>query len=229
MLNNRGITTVEVLICFTLVTIISASLFDIVTAFNEKRIEETNRSKVITYSNTLTRVIQRDFIADGIDNAKITDEKNGSTRIITVDVVLKSKEERKLIVQQRFTKSSIHLDGDINQDDYFLISYGTPDKLIDYALPELGETLGRYDNNFKTFTPCKGEDKTNCRILKDLEINNILVNISNELSSDNVDSQVLNIYIGFYHPNLSNKYAINIVSPINYPELPATKTNDFLS
>ena len=39
MLNNKGITTVEVLICFVLVTIIASSLYSTVAMFNEKRIE----------------------------------------------------------------------------------------------------------------------------------------------------------------------------------------------
>ena len=37
MLNNKGVTTIEVLICFVLVTIISTSLFSTVSMFNDNR------------------------------------------------------------------------------------------------------------------------------------------------------------------------------------------------
>ena len=72
------------------------------------------------------------------------------------------------------------------QDDKFMIQYDG----IEYPIPDVGE----YKNN-------RGE------IIKDLRINNIIIN---------TDSSVLTIYIGFYHPDLSTRYGINIVCPINY-------------
>ena len=36
-LNNKGITTVEVLICFVLVVIITVSIYATVSSFNEKK------------------------------------------------------------------------------------------------------------------------------------------------------------------------------------------------
>ena len=61
-----------------------------------------------------------------------------------------------------------------------------------------------------------------------MQINNIIINVSNELTSDDIGSHVLNIYIGFYHPELGNRYAINIVCPIDYPTMIShNKTFDF--
>ena len=40
-LNNKGITTVEVIICFVLVIVITSSMYSIITSFNEKRIVES--------------------------------------------------------------------------------------------------------------------------------------------------------------------------------------------
>ena len=61
---------------------------------------------------------------------------------------------------------------------------------IEYPIPDLGE----YQNDL-------GET------VKDLRINNIDIDAS---------SNVLSIYIGFYHPDLSTRYGISIVCPINY-------------
>lgn len=259
MLNNKGVTTIEVLICFVLVTIISTSLFSTVSMFNDKRIEENNKSKIIIYSNTLTRIIQKDFITYGIKSATINETNENGLKTITVTCNLKSGEQRILRIKQKFTRSSIHpecsneiyIDDTTryceqdNYDDEFMIEYGSPDKIIKYPIPELGEVIGKYDDNLKTFVPCTkdqitvsnelrkkdsltdSENKQICRVLKDLEINNLLINISNEASSDDIESRVLNIYIGFYHPELGNRYAINIVSPIDYPVMPSSKNGTF--
>lgn len=242
MLNNKGITTVEVLICFILVTIIASSLYSTVAMFNEKRIEESNKSKILLYNNMLTHKIQSDFIKYGLNHAEIKEEVSGGRKIYTVLLILGNEEKRLLIITQQFTKSNIHLDGKSNLDDYFMIEYGPENELVKYPIPELGETKGAYDDEFngvgtgtKTFIPCEKavgivkniNTSSDCKILKDLEINNVIINISNEQSMDETGSHVLNIYIGFYHPELGNRYAINILSPINFPLVNSNKSIKF--
>ena len=56
-LNNKGITTVEVLICFILVAVITMSLYSVISSVNEKRLEESNKAKILIYKNTLTKKI----------------------------------------------------------------------------------------------------------------------------------------------------------------------------
>lgn len=245
MLNNKGVTTVEVLICFVLVTIIATSLFSTVSMFNEKRMEENNKAKILVYNNTLTRIIQKDFINNGLSTAKIEETVESGTRIYRVNCTLKNGEKRLLRVKQKFTRNSIHLEEEnIYNDDEFMIEYGTPEKMIKYPIPELGEVVGKYNDDLKTFVPCTKaelatsktlknkpsltaeEAKQVCRVSKNLQINNIIINVSNELTSDDIGSHVLNIYIGLYHPELGNRYAINIVSPIDYPAI-ATHNNKF--
>ncbi len=72
------------------------------------------------------------------------------------------------------------------QDDSFMISYGG----IDYPIPTFGSSKNEYN-----------------RKEEDFRINNIDINTNNQL---------LTIYIGFYHPNFSTRYAIDIVCPINF-------------
>lgn len=210
-LNNRGITTVEVLLCFVLIAVISNSLYTTVSAFNEKRLEEKNRSKLILYTNTLTKTIQDDFIFIGLQDAKINKTVNGGIIINELTCTLNDGSTRILRVKQRFTKSPSHVDGSTTEDDYFSIEYGASNKIEEYPLPELGEVKGKYSGD--VFEPC---DASNCKIHKDLQINNVLMEVTNEDKSDSVYSHILKIYIGFYHPELGNKYAINIVSPIGY-------------
>ena len=190
-LNNKGITTVEVIICFVLIVTITTSMFSTVSSFNEKRIIEQYKEEVYTYKNLLTKEIQDDFIKIGITSASYNKSVSGPTTIHTINCAMKDGTRRKLIITQRFAKSQYHPEGSTGVDDYYMIQYGTPENnLLNYPIPELGTS------------------DINGRKVKDFSINNVWVSIS--------DTNVLNIYIGFYHPELTTRYGIQIICPINY-------------
>ena len=67
-LNNKGITTIEVIICFVLVVIISVSMFSTVSSFSEKRTVERNKEEINNYKEIVTKEIQDDFIKIGLMN-----------------------------------------------------------------------------------------------------------------------------------------------------------------
>ena len=204
-LNNKGITTVEVLICFALVVIITSSMYSTISSFNQKRITEAKKAKIINYKNLLTKEIQDDFIRVGLTHVdyKKTIEANSRT-IYTLDCNLRDGTKRKLIITQLFTKTSYHLLGNPNENDEYLIQYGPPDDLVDYPLPNLGTR----------------KNNTTNKIAYDLSINNVLINI-------NSDTNVLSIQIGFYHPSFDTRYGIYIVCPIDYSSSGADETNKF--
>lgn len=68
-LNNKGITTIEILICFILLAVISTSLYSTVSNYRNKQILESEKEKIYTYKNLLTKEIQDDIIKKGIKNA----------------------------------------------------------------------------------------------------------------------------------------------------------------
>ncbi len=205
-LNNKGITTIEVLLCFVIIVIISVSMYNTVSTYNDKRIIEGYKQEVISYKNNLTKIIQDDFIKIGLTHATyertVNDLDGTVTYILTCS--LKDGTSRQLIVEQRFGESIYHVGGTKNQDDKFMIKYGiyseNPEEtdLIEYPIPDLGEIE-------IPANPSQGIEK---HIAKDLSINNVLISIQ--------DENILSIYIGFYHPELATKYAISIVSPINF-------------
>lgn len=210
-LNNRGVTTIEVILCFVLVSIIAMSMYSVVSAFNEKRIEESNRSKLLIYKSTLTQKIQNDFIKNGLVDAKITENREGLKRKYQVDMYLKDGSKRRLLVSQQSARCK---SDNTCVSDEFKITYGPLDNMEDFDLPNLGETKGicqsvDVDCNFKV-------DPGGNVTTKDLKINNVDIRISNENNTSDNLSHILSIYIGFSHPDLGNKYAIDIVSPINY-------------
>ncbi len=61
-LNNRGLTVVEVIICFSITAVIVVSLFKIIANYNDKQYIESNKNQVITYKNIVTKTIQSDII-----------------------------------------------------------------------------------------------------------------------------------------------------------------------
>ena len=236
-LNQRGITTIEVIISFVLVILISASLFTTITAYNTKRLNENYKSQIYTYKNQLTKVIQDDFIKKGLvsvtynkytpystssySELKDGDKANNKMTIYQLDCTLKDGSNRRLVIYQRFTQTKLHPSGSKTKPDYFMIEYGQPDltknnadeqnaTLIQYPIPDVGSS-----------------EAPNTKLTsKDLSINNILVSFGKDYSTK-TSTNVLSLYIGFYHPELSTRYGINIVSPIDYISSSSDGTNGF--
>ncbi len=191
-LSNKGMTIIEVLVSFVLIMIITASMYNTVASFNQKRLIEDYKEQILTYKNTLTKEIQDDFIKIGLSHVNYNKTISGDRVTHTVDCDLKDGTRRQFIVQQQLAYSTYHIAGSKTEDDEFSIQYGTPpDDLIIYELPELGSSKNEYNHT-----------------VKDLSINNVLINIS--------DENVLSIYVGFYHPELTTRYAIEIIAPINF-------------
>lgn len=206
-LNNRGITTVEVLLCFILVVIIATSMYGTISSFNNKRLIEQYKGKIFSYKELLTKEIQDDFIQIGLTHASYKKEVLGSpsgglqkgTTIHTVECILQDGTTRKLVIYQALARAATRMETNMAENDYFMIKYGPDDaNLIEYPLPDLGES--------KAF-PLGGAGSSDKKI-KDFIINNISIKIE--------EDRVLSIYIGFYHPELGTRYAINITSPISY-------------
>lgn len=237
-INNKGFTTVEVLVCFVVVSVVMMSLYETISAFNIKKTAESYRSRVYEFKNSVTNVIQEDIIKRGLSSAKIStefdvcgeacdpsdaEEKKGTKYIL--EMSFKDGTYKTLIVFKRYVRTNYRIDGKTTGDDIFYIQYGTEDDMIQYDLPNLGETKGYYSgttfyvqnndgNCYDQAVPSPAHEVT-CQVTKDFQINNVNISITNEKDPD-IESHVLNIYIGFYHADLGTKYAINISSPINY-------------
>lgn len=197
-LNNKGMTTVEILLCFVIISVIAVSMFSSITSFNERRIKEEYKRELITYKNLLTKMIQDDLIKIGVMHADISRNINNTTLLVTytVNFTLKDGSHRILIVDQGLASSydfNKSVAGVSKSDDYFMIQYGKDvvNGMINYPIPDFGS----YENS-------------NGQKVYDLEINNVSMKIT--------EANILDIYIGFSHPELGNQYAISIVCPINY-------------
>lgn len=196
-LNNKGLTTIELLISFVLLAIIVSSLYGTVENYKNKQNIEEYKNKIFTYKNLLTREIQSDLIKKGLIDVKIestpmngaTPEKykvtfyykDGSTSIL---------ETSRVVADDYGASETVTTGCPSGRNDKFMISYGTEGNMYDYPLPDLGE----------------GKNDEECTI-KDLRISSITISSTNN---------ILTILINFYHPDFGNKYGINIITPINF-------------
>lgn len=192
-LNNKGMTSVEILITFVLVVIIIISMYNTVLSYRNRQQLESYKETIYTYKNLLTKEIQDDLIKVGLTSANIKyDEESFTT---TIDIYLKDGTTRQLKIKQALAhdiddKEFAENNKSTDKDDSFMISYGKTGSLTNYPIPDFG-----YATN------------VNGKKVYDFRINNLDINTNNN---------ILTIYIGFYHPDLGKKYAINIVCPINY-------------
>ena len=224
-LNNKGMTIVEILVCFLLVGFISSALFGTVETFTNRRNIESVKADLIQYRNEIDKLIEDDLIHKGLINADVyttkkwakpaeiatnllDDTPDEPIAVHQVKLYFRDGDTRELVIysQRAGDYGSNKDDSDSSctgNDDEFFIAYGKSafDKdsgsYIKYPLPDVGEF-----ENTTCVKPSGGYE-----IIKDLRFNTIKVS---------KDNNVLFIYINFYHPELGNDYSINIVAPMNY-------------
>ena len=132
-LNNKGMTTVEILVSFVLVVVISVSLYSMVSTYTNKQHVESYRDKITTYKNLLTKEIQDDLIKKGLISASVNKVDNTTELKMT----FKDGSTRVLLVQQQLSKGYDGT-GEFQRNDEFSIEYGKSGDTTRYVLPELG-------------------------------------------------------------------------------------------
>lgn len=197
-LNNKGMSTIELLVSFVLLVILVVSIYGTVESYKNKQNIEGYNLEIMTYKNLLTKTIQDDLVKIGLVDAKVTHSKEDPSSgqlsdDYTIDLLLRDSSKRTLKVHRVVANEygvgtpSQTCDG---KNDEFIISYGMPDDLIDYPLPQVGSGL----------------NSQNC-VIQDLRMNFVDIGVKDS---------VFHFYIGLYHPDFSTKISINIVSPLNF-------------
>ena len=197
-LNNKGMTAVEVLVCFVIVVIISVSMYTTVSTYKNKQQIESFKEKIMTYKNLLTKEINDDLIKKGLVTAKITEfTESADGNTYSVEMTLRNGEKKCLKITSikaydYLWDSSLESQFPAAQDknDDFKIEYGTCGSETIYPIPDLGKS--KNPNN---------------KTIYDLRINNVDMSVENS---------VLSVYVGFYHPDLGTRYSIDIICPINF-------------
>ena len=195
-LNNKGMTTVEILVTFVIVVIIVTSLYSSVVALKNKETIASYKESLIAYRDLLTRDIQKDLIEKGLSNFSHVEDSNNATD--TIHLTLGNNQQKTLIIThttgcQAITDEEVRDNGlcpthNKSDGDQYSIKYGD----IEYKLPNIGSDKNIGNQN-----------------IYDLKINKVIV-------SD--DNNIFDLKIIFYHPDLGTKYSMHITSPINFEQ-----------
>ena len=132
-LNKKGITSVELLVCFIIISTIVVSMYNLILNYrNREQIEEIN-NEVIAFSNNLQQVIQSDLVmghlvsvsnvsVDGYSATFTFDTPNSYTTTITI------------------------------KPNEGVISYGKSGDVIDYEIPGIADLMLSPDSSI-TYIP----------------------------------------------------------------------------
>lgn len=203
-LNNKGMTAIEILVTFVLIAIIVVSMYDGVVDLKTRESVSSYQLSLNTYKNLLTKDIQDDLIKTGLSGVS-TGALDGNTGYRVI-FTFRDGSQKYLEVKQVFGCNAIDLAEaqevctqrgiDLDQSDEFSISYGTLEDMTEYPLPDLGhEDIQNY-----------ADGDTGTHRIYALRINEVSISTAN---------RVFSLRITFTHPDLGNRYSIDIVSPIN--------------
>lgn len=190
-LNNKGLTVVEILVCFSIVVVIVMSMFKVVNNQKSKQEIESTKNSMLTYKNETTKTIEEDIIdGGGVTGATYEEPTNDKGTKYTINYTLNTGKKRRLEIYQ----SS---ECDENSDDTKDIE----------SEDDSGVTDCHKKNYIEFYKNNEIDDKFEIPDIYTLRFNDVQI-----LNQNNY----LKIYVGFRHNDLGNKYsALDIVIPIN--------------
>lgn len=215
-LNNKGLTAIEVLVCFAIISVIVISMFNIVNNYKNKRDIESYKLDITTYKNTVTKTIYNDIIENEgivsgsmkqneeneIDNPSDAYKENSfsfeiyltyktgveaTIKILNYSRCFKYKRENgKKVIEAE--------DQDCTPDISENIDYEHSKYYISYTTSQNGEVITT--------------EKFDLPKIYQLKYNDIMPNNISE------EDDIFYIKIGLIHSDLGEKYdALNIITP----------------
>ena len=125
-MNQKGITSIELLVSFILISTIVVSMFNMIMNYKNEEQIESIENQVIQYENNLQKLLQDDFIKKNLVSVQLTDDKNaifqfldGSTTQLQITPTVVSEEEDVL--------------------ERGKIQYGESSSMLEYAIPNIAD------------------------------------------------------------------------------------------
>lgn len=243
-LNNKGMTMIEILIAFIILTIISVRIFALVIDMSDRKKVADNKEKFYTYKNLLTKEINDDIIKGGLIKVEIiglyenilktnpgciTYQANTSNPCASTTYLDSNKYHFKAnkakAIKIIFTlkdgssrELKIVMQKKSRSKTALSSTNNYSDKYyISYGNPKLPNTVTEYP------LPNLGQTKKDGNILYDLEIEGVTACIGTKqcnetfslpATTNNIDN-IFNLVIQFKHPDFGTKYFLRINSIVN--------------
>lgn len=200
-INNKGMTVVEIIVCFALASIIIVSMFELLNSYKNKEDEESFKTSINTYKTTLTKVIYDDIIKNhGVSKA----ESNQSGDTFVIRLTFKNNTTKDIEVYNKTMCITITRDSNHRRIE-------TPNQICRCLETDSnGECIKTNELNIDTvnseYYVIYGEEKYSLPKISGLTFNDII--------AEQKDNGFIVIHIGLNHNDYGNKYdALNIVVP----------------
>ena len=137
MLNKKGITSVELLVCFIIISTIVVSMYNLILNYrNREQIEEIN-NEVVSYANNLQEVIQGDLVMGHLVSVSNV-SNDGYKATFTFD-----------------TPNNYTTTLTINPNSG-VISYGRSGGVINYEIPNIADLMLSRDSKIEYLSGVNG-------------------------------------------------------------------------
>lgn len=199
-LNNKGLTAIEILVCFAIISVIVIAMFNIVNNYKDKQSLESYKSSINTYKTTVTAAINDDIIKNyGIVSYSSTQTGDSNTN---------PEEENtfEYIIYLAYESGKtativIHNESRCFTDDNGVKTYNQD--CTDENSDNIDSENSKYYISFTDST--EETDKFSLPNVYHLKFNDI---VPKETDG------IINIKVGLWHPDLGTKYdVLNIITP----------------
>lgn len=199
-LNNKGMTLIELLVCFVIVSAIIVSMFNVIMSYKTEEQTESIRSDIIAYKNSITKMIQRDIIQYELKEVDLQ-IANNSDRTTTYRFTLHFN---KPIIQTQVDDPKKNLEILISENDKTEAGY------IIYDEKNTKEQLQPSKYTLSNISP-----SGNNQALRFTSVNSSIF-LNGATTGSTQGAAAFNLDIGITHSELGGDYHINIVAPLNY-------------
>lgn len=157
-INQKGMTSIELLITFVILSLVVTGMFDVVLNYKDREIIESIRATVVEYDNSLQKLIQDDFIKGHLQNVTIN---TNNPNLLTATFQM---EKDATTATTYVTTLQIDITNGI-------ISYGRSGEVVKYPIPKFDTSYG----SNSTISLALDKDKT---FIKTIGDTNKFVNIT---------------------------------------------------
>lgn len=210
-LNNKGMTLIELLISFTIASAIVVSMFSVIMSYQTEQATEAIKSEIISYKNTITKMIQTDIIKGELKSVKLSpiEKRSQYTEYKfklkfnkTVDFSGNNKSifEKDLLIRVSDSGDNYIIYTDVNSEGNT--------QPVKYLLPNNGQgSTTSKDNNTKTNTNLTKFSAVSTNLEEDTKL----------IDDLNLGVQYFDLDITISNNELGGDYHVKIVVPLNYP------------
>ena len=210
-LNNKGMSLLEVVLCFAIVSAVVIGMFNVIMTYETEEVSEAIRSDIIEYKNIVTKVLQDDIFRHELYNVERTSKSVSGTRVsyrfkLYFKKPFGSYDVKTLDIS---TDSSNANNNYIQYQDY----NGSSLQNVKYTLPQ------SQGSGCATITNANGDTEQNCEITSLTAVDtylNIERNDGSNPSSEAYGYTYFKLDVTISHPSVGSDYHVSIVAPLDY-------------